>query len=167
MAHKFRGEATNKVDAKGRVSIPAQFRRVLEATDPDWAQGLNPNCVIVYGGASQNFLEVYTREAIAEVDAKISRLPRGSKPRRALENMFNAQSIDAQADETGRIVLSTQLRDKVGIKGEAKFVAMGDTFQIWSAEAHSSREDQIEDWIAEQGEDFELLELLDMAEGPE
>ena len=46
---RFRGEAENKVDAKGRISIPAPFRRILEEGDPDWSSGLNPNLVIVYG----------------------------------------------------------------------------------------------------------------------
>ena len=46
---RFRGEAENKVDSKGRVSIPAPFRRVLEEGDPDWSNGVNPNFVIVYG----------------------------------------------------------------------------------------------------------------------
>ena len=35
-ARRFRGESVHKVDAKGRVSIPAAFRRVLEDGDPDW-----------------------------------------------------------------------------------------------------------------------------------
>ena len=46
---RFRGEAENKVDAKGRISIPAPFRRILEEGDPDWSSSLNPNLVIVYG----------------------------------------------------------------------------------------------------------------------
>ena len=40
---RFRGEAENKVDNKGRVSIPAAFRRILEEGDPDWSSGLHPN----------------------------------------------------------------------------------------------------------------------------
>ena len=34
---RFRGEAENKVDAKGRISIPAPFRRILEEGAPDWS----------------------------------------------------------------------------------------------------------------------------------
>ena len=35
MKRRFRGESVNKVDAKGRVSVPAAFRRALEEGDPD------------------------------------------------------------------------------------------------------------------------------------
>jgi len=166
VAQRFRGEGVHKVDSKGRVSIPALFRRVLEVSDPDWTDGLNPNVVIVYGGKSQNYLEAYTQEAIQEVDDKIARLPRGSKQRRALEHIFNSQSLPTQTDDTGRLVLPAKLREKVGITNEAKFVAMGDTFQIWAPDAFDDRNADIEDWLDEQGEDFDPLELLEMASEP-
>ncbi len=163
MAQRFRGESIHKVDGKGRVSIPAQFRRVLEAGDPDWTDGLTPNLVIVYGGASQKFLEAYTQEAIAEVDEKIARMPRGSKERRVMEHIFNSQSVMTQTDDTGRLVLSQKLRDKIGISNEAYFKASGDTFQIWAPEAHDARNEDIEDWLAGQGDDFDPLTLLELA----
>ncbi len=161
VARRFRGESVHKVDSKGRVSIPALFRRVLEAGDPDWKDGLQPNVVIVYGGDSQNYLECYTQQAIDEVDAKISALPRGSKRRRALERIFNGQSLPTQTDDTGRLVLPAKLRDKVGITNEAYFAASGDTFQIWEPTAFAARDDDIEAFIAMEGEDFDPLTWLD------
>ena len=56
MSRRFRGESIHKVDGKGRVSIPAAFRRVLEENDPDYALGLNPNLIIVYGNINRKFL---------------------------------------------------------------------------------------------------------------
>ena len=49
LARRFRGSEEVKVDAKGRVSIPAKFRRVFESCDPDWETGRRPQLVIVYG----------------------------------------------------------------------------------------------------------------------
>lgn len=148
------------------MSIPASFRRVLEDSDPDWTDGLNPNLVIVYGGSTQNYLEVYTQEAINEVDDRISRLPRGSKPRRALEHIFNGQSLPTQTDDTGRLVLPAKLRDKVGIGSEAYFKAAGDTFQIWSPDAYDDKNADIESWLDGQGDDFDPLTLLELADTP-
>ena len=93
MLRRFRGESVHKVDQKGRVSVPAPFRRVLEEGDPDWAERLNPNLVLIYGMPSGHCLEGYTIEGAARLDEKVSRLPTFSKERRALERLLNTQSI--------------------------------------------------------------------------
>lgn len=161
MARRFRGESIHKVDGKGRVSIPAPFRRVLEEGDPDWTNGLNPNMVLVYGGKSRDYIEGYTMESMDDVDEQISALPRGSRRRRALELMFSGQSLQVVVDETGRLVLSLKLRDKIGIKSEAIFVATGDTFQIWEPSAYEIYVETLEDWIDGEVEDIDPLTLLD------
>jgi MraZ protein len=154
------------VDGKGRVSIPALFRRVLEAGDPNWTEGLNPELVIVYGDHRRKYLECYTMEAIAEVDAKIAALPRGSMERKMLERMFHGQSYPTSVDETGRIVLPAKLRAKIEIEEEAFFIAAGDTFQIWKPETYETEElARAEAWLDELPEDFDPLIYLDRAKG--
>ena len=133
---RFRGEAGNKVDTKGRVSIPAPFRRVLEEGDPDWSVGLNPNFVIVYGRRNSKCLEGYSLKSMDDVDNLVSRLPRYSKDREILERLLNAQSVYAQVDENGRIVLSPKLREISNITDKATFVGMGDKFQIWQPDSY-------------------------------
>lgn len=167
MARRFRGESIHKVDGKGRVSIPAAFRRVLEEGDPEWTDGLLPNLVLVYGGKSRNFLEGYTMTSMDEVDERIAELPRGSKQRRLLEHMFSGQSVQMQIDPTGRLVLSQKLRDKIGITNEAFFIASGDTFQIWEPSSYEAHAAKMEDWYADENEDLDPLTLLDIvsAEG--
>ena len=131
MIRRFRGESLHKVDAKGRVSVPAAFRRVLEEGDPDFSRGSCPNFVIVYGGVRGDCLEGYTISSISKVDKLISKLPRFSKGREMLERFINTQSTYMQLDETGRIVLSHRLKEKIGIGDEAIFAGMGEKFQIW------------------------------------
>ncbi|MCI2397983.1 division/cell wall cluster transcriptional repressor MraZ [Aliiroseovarius subalbicans] len=161
MARRFRGESHHKVDTKGRVSIPALFRRVLEAGDPDWTEGLTPNLVIVYGDHRRKYLECYTIEAIDEVDEQIAALPRGSLERRMLERMFNGQSFPTTVDETGRLVLPAKLRQKIDLDNEAFFIATGDTFQVWKPETFEEVEQKkSEEWLDEMPEDFDVLTLL-------
>jgi MraZ protein len=149
------------VDAKGRVSVPALFRRVLEAGDPDWTDGLAPNLVIVYGDHRRKYLECYTMDAIAEVDRKILRMQRGSLERRMLEKLFNGQSHPTSVDETGRLVLPAKLRQKIGLDAEAYFIATGDTFQIWKPETYTDVEEaRTEAWLEGMPEDFDPLTLL-------
>ncbi|MEL7098577.1 MAG: division/cell wall cluster transcriptional repressor MraZ [Pseudomonadota bacterium] len=138
MARRFRGESDHKVDTKGRVSIPAPYRRVIEACDPDWTEGLPPRLIIVYGGATRDYLEGFTIEAMDEVDEKIAQFPRGSAKRKAMERLYSAQSIEAEVDNTGRIVLPAKLREKIGLDGMARFVSSGDTFEIWNPETYDA-----------------------------
>jgi len=162
VARRFRGESENKVDAKGRVSIPASFRRVLEQADPNWREGDTPELVIVYGDHRRKFLECYTMEAIAEVDAKIDAMNRGSKERKILERLFSGQSLPTTVDETGRLVLPAKLRHKIGLENAAFFIASGDTFQIWKPETYASEElAKTEAYLDALPDDFDPLSLLD------
>ena len=166
VARRFRGESHHKVDTKGRVSIPASFRRVLEAADPNWTDGLNPELVIVYGDHRRNYLECYTIEAIEEVDAKIDGLPRGSMERKMLQRLFHGQSFPTNVDETGRLVLPAKLRQKIDLGSEAFFIAAGDTFQIWKPETYEAEElSRTEEWLDELPDDFDPLIFLDDAKG--
>ena len=167
MARRFRGESHHKVDNKGRVSIPALFRRVLEQGDPNYTEGLNPELVIVYGDHRRNYLECYTISAIEEVDAKIDALPRGSMERRMLQRLFHGQSFPTVVDDTGRLVLPAKLRRKVDLEAEAFFIAAGDTFQIWTPETYETEElAQTAAWLDGLPADFDPLAYLDRA-GPD
>ncbi len=162
LARRFRGESHHKVDTKGRVSIPASFRRVLESSDPNWQPGDNPELVIVYGDHRRKYLECYTMEAIDEVDAKIDALPRGSVQRKMLQRMFHGQSFPTNVDETGRLVLPVKLRNKIDLEGEAFFIAAGDTFQIWKPETYEAEElATTEEWLDDLPDDFDPMEFLD------
>jgi len=162
VSRRFRGESQHKVDNKGRVSIPASFRRVLEAGDPNWQNGGTPELVIVYGDSRRNFLECYTMDAIDEVDSKIDALPRGSMERKMLQRLFHGQSFPTSVDETGRLVLPAKLRSKIDLDGEAFFIAAGDTFQIWKPETYETEEKaREEEWLDDLPEDFDPLIFLD------
>lgn len=161
MARRFRGSDTFKVDAKGRVSIPAPFRRVIEASDPDWREGLRPNIVIVYGNDRQDWLEVYTMRAIEEIDEQIEDMQRGSPERLMLEERMYGQSLEAQIDEDGRLVLSQRLREKIGLTSEAFFISAGDYFKIWKPEVYEGKASERSAKLAGQyPEDFDPRSLL-------
>ncbi len=162
MARRFRGESRHKVDAKGRVSIPANFRRVIEAGDPDFTDGLRPQLVIVYGDHRREFLECFTMEAIDEVDRKIAALPRASTKRRMLERLINGQSLATEVDPDGRLVLPQKLREKLGLDAEAYFIGAGDTFQIWRPETYETEQvAATEEWLDSLPPDVDPLALLD------
>lgn len=128
------------MDAKGRVSIPASFRRVIEAGDPDWSTGQRPNILIVYGGAERRWLEVFTMEAVYEIDDQIDAMQRGSQERADIEELMYAQSHQTDIDQDGRLVLPQKLREKIGLKAEAYFASAGTSFKIWDPEVHAAEQ---------------------------
>ncbi|MCE0503852.1 MULTISPECIES: division/cell wall cluster transcriptional repressor MraZ [unclassified Roseivivax] len=151
------------MDKKGRVSIPASFRRVLEAGDPNWMSGQTPEFVIVYGDHRRDYLECYTIAAIEEVEEQIEELPRGSQERRILERIFTGLSTTATVDDTGRIVLTQMLREKIGVPAdsEAFFIASGDTFQIWNPTTYDEVEkSRVDEYLDALPPDVDPLTLL-------
>lgn len=161
MGRRFRGEGLYKVDSKGRVSIPALFRRVIEACDPNWSDRVHPELVIVYGDPRKQYLECYTIEAIEEVDRKIDDMPRGSQERKVLERLFHGLSYPTSIDETGRLVIPAKLRTKIHIHTEAYFIAAGDTFQIWDPQTYEMDQSKAEVWLDSFPVDFDPLTFLD------
>lgn len=161
---RFRGESRHKVDSKGRVSIPASFRRVLEAGDPDWVEGLNPNLVIVYGNTRLPYIECYTVEEIERIEERIEAMKHGPR-RQALEQLYSSFSANAAVDETGRIVLNAKLRERFGIGAEASVVASLNKFQIWDAERYDQDKlAKTEAMFEDLPEDFDPLQWLDEEE---
>lgn len=161
MIRRFRGESVHKVDQKGRVSVPAPFRRVLEEGDPDWNAGQNPNFVLIYGRPGRRCLEGYTMHGIGEIDDMIAKMPRFSREREIAERFINTRSVYAQVDENGRIGLSAKLREAIGLVDEAFFAGMGDKFQVWAPEAFAEDEAKMATDVAELGVEADPLALID------
>ncbi|PRY25990.1 MraZ protein [Aliiruegeria haliotis] len=163
MTQWFSGEEVYKIDTKGRVSIPADFRAVLVDGDLDGADPRTPSLMIHYGPAAKDRrLECYTMQAFKEVTDKLKKMPRGSPRRRALEGYFHGQSQRMTVDETGRLVLPQKLREMIGLEREVCFVAAADTFNIWKPEDYeqekATRQAEIEDLVGEGVDPLSLLE---------
>jgi len=158
----FTGEHPQKVDGKGRMSIPADFRRVLEAGDPDWTPGLQVGLYLVYGDHLKESLHVYTVAEHRNIMAGIEEMPRGDKKRKMLTHLMITQSEYMSVDKDGRVVLPMKRREKLGLsEGNLSFRGMVDHFEIWKDETYTSTvSDDVKDWLAEQPDDFDPLSLL-------
>lgn len=138
MARKFRGSENVKIDAKGRMSIPAKMRRIFESCDPDWEPGKRPQMIIVHGPEDQKYLELFTMEAAEEIDRQIERMRRGSPERRLLEELMNGQSLEAEIDDDGRLLLPQKLRDQLQLTDMAFLIAGGDYLNLWKREDYET-----------------------------
>jgi len=169
MSEAFRGEFSQKVDAKARVSVPAAFRRVLEAGDPNYIPNRNrPRMVLVYGGDNRQFCEVFTITGMRKLEARIRKMKIGDKRRTYMQRNVITLSQELDIDEDGRIVLPPKGRDKMGLTtdamkdgSEAVFAGMLDSFQIWHRPVYDgdlASQPALAEEILPEGEDmFSLL----------
>ena len=150
----FIGEHDNKIDSKGRLSIPADFRRELEEGDPRWEPGGKASMLLVYGDKRRDYLEVLPISLFNKWAKKIAKMPPGSAKRNELQGLYFRQSTTATVDDTGRIVLSARIRDKLGLIDAAKVVGNGETFLIWEPSTFETK--SIGNLDAEEGFDPDL-----------
>ncbi len=138
----FSSNSTHKIDGKGRVSIPAPFRKVLEKEDQ---QGV----VLVPRLRGEPAIEGlgYGRfEQMAEALDAMNPLDPAAI---ALSNKLMGQARHIQLDETGRIVLGEDLRRAAGLSDQALFVGLGKTFQVWNPEAYAARQEAMDAFAME------------------
>ncbi|MGR3452478.1 division/cell wall cluster transcriptional repressor MraZ [Pseudooceanicola sp.] len=162
---RFRGEHHLKMDSKGRVSIPAEFRRALEANDPDWSEGDNPRMYIHYGENLKGGLEVYTVKAQEEIEDIVLDMDYG--PERELsEDYFLTSTQEVKLDDTGRAVLPQMLRNKLALEDGMNILARGRgaTFEMWNPDTHRAmREARTAEFLASQPANFDPKSLLNDA----
>ena len=123
----FRGTVTNKVDAKGRVSVPAKFRALLEAE--------NLSSIVCYPALRGDVIEAGGRRLMQQIDFMLSRLEPFSPEWEALSHTLVGASVELAFDSDGRIVLPESLRALAGITTAVSFVGLGTRFQLWQPDA--------------------------------
>lgn len=126
MTDRFVSHFTNRLDAKGRVSIPAGFRAVLAK---DGYEGL-----YVHPTLDQASLDCGGHALRATIDDILSRFSPFSEEWDSLSMVLNGTSEVLKVDSEGRIILSENLKSHAGIGDAVAFVGQGHKFQIWEPE---------------------------------
>ena len=123
MTDRFVSNFTNRLDAKGRVSIPASFRAVLAK---DGYEGL-----YVHPSLDLEALYAGGHALRATIDDILSRFSPFSDEWESLSTALNGTSEVLKVDPEGRIMLSETLRAHAGIADAVTFVGHGHKFQLW------------------------------------
>ncbi len=127
----FSGIVINKVDAKGRVSVPAKFRQVLVEQGGE--------SVVLIRSSNYPALEGLTPPMLAKLTARIDSLNPLSAEYDALARMIYAEQADCTWDGEGRIRLPDALRAYARLEDEIAFVGLGQKFQIWDPRVYEAR----------------------------
>ena len=112
-----------RLDAKGRVSIPAPFRAVLAR---DGFDGL-----YCYPAIDRPALDAGGNALLAEIETLIGRFPPYSEEREQFSAALYGPCEILKLDGEGRAILSEPLKTHAGIVDTAAFVGLGHKFQIW------------------------------------
>jgi MraZ protein len=120
---RFVSHFTNRLDAKGRVSIPAPFRSVLMR---DGFEGL-----YLHPSIHAAALDCGGNALLKEIDSLLDMHPPYSLEREVFSTALMGTSEILKIDPEGRISLSETAKTHAGISSEIVFVGLGDKFQIW------------------------------------
>jgi MraZ protein len=121
---RFVSTFTNKIDAKGRVSVPASFRAVLERDG--YAGG-----VYCYPSLDAPALDAGGERLAKKIDGLLAGLPDYSDERDELSVALYGDVQVLTIDGDGRIVLPDALRAHANLDAAVTFVGLGDKFQMW------------------------------------
>ena len=124
---RFIGNIEAKTDSKGRVFLPACFRRTLQTTACErimMRKDPHQPCLVLYPEETWNAL----------LDQLRSKLDRWSSHGQMLFRMFVANVEELSIDSSGRILLPKRYRDLANIEQEVRFIGMDDTIEVWAKE---------------------------------
>jgi MraZ protein len=120
---RFVSNFTNRLDAKGRVSIPAPFRGVLTR---DGHEGL-----YVHPALDAPALDAGGNALLQEIDAFLSTRPAYSEEREQFSIALLGTSEILKLDGEGRVSLTESVKAHAGIADAVTFVGLGHKFQMW------------------------------------
>ncbi|MCM2471988.1 division/cell wall cluster transcriptional repressor MraZ [Rhizobium sp. CG5] len=125
--NRFLSNATNRIDAKGRVSVPAAFRSVLAQRDIPELYCFQDFVFPAISVGGPDLLERYERQIAAE-DAF-------SPQANEMSLLVHGGGVFMRLDAEGRLMVTDFIRDFTGITSEVAFVGRSDHFQLWQPQA--------------------------------
>ncbi len=127
----FRGTTALILDAKGRLAIPTKHRDALTMRDDGQSGGL----VLTVNPVGGHLL-LYKESVFNEMQTQLMSLPSFDEDIKQLQLVMVGMAEDVEMDSAGRILVSSVLRDEVGLDKDVVFVGQGNRFQVWSKNAY-------------------------------
>lgn len=126
----FLSHFENRIDRKGRLSVPASYRLVLERSRAS---------LYLYKSLTHPCLEGCGPERIAQIVDAIDRLDTLSEEAETLQTMLSSAQ-EMKMDAEGRVLLSEDFLQFADLSDSALIAGIGRSFQIWQPAAWRTRE---------------------------
>jgi MraZ protein len=160
---RFQGESLNKVDGKGRISLPAKFRRALQSGDSRCGPGDAARLYIAYGNPTTDFVECLSGDYYDDLVRRIEEMDDGESARELLEYLYFVKCDEVGVDDTGRFVLPPAAREKLGLDGEALFQGKGQKFHILKPDDGAAADDRALKLLEKFGDGKEFFNPISLA----
>ncbi|NTU76500.1 MAG: MraZ family transcriptional regulator [Alphaproteobacteria bacterium] len=119
----FLSSFVNRIDKKGRVSVPASFRSVLGVEAPG---------IVVFRSLQYDALDGCSIAHLELLSQSLEKLDLAPETYELIETTIFGGSVQVPFDSEGRIILPPALASTVGIADEVAFVGRRKTFQLWN-----------------------------------
>jgi MraZ protein len=126
----FRGVATFNLDAKGRMAVPARFRKQLDVC----CEGR----LVVTIDHADHCLQVYPLPEWELVEEKLGALPSLNPQVRRLKRMLLGYATECTMDGHGRVLLPAKLREFAGLDKNIVMIGQGNKFELWDEQTWNS-----------------------------
>ncbi|MGV1949731.1 division/cell wall cluster transcriptional repressor MraZ [Agrobacterium vitis] len=125
--NRFLSNATNRIDTKGRVSVPAAFRAVLVERGIQELYCFQDFTFPAISIGGPDLLERYERQIVGEDPF--------SPVANEMSLLVHGGGVFMRLDSEGRLMVTDFIRDFTGIASEVTFVGRSDHFQVWQPQA--------------------------------
>jgi MraZ protein len=150
----FLSTYVNKIDQKGRVSVPANFRSTLANQE---YKG-----IIAYASFVNGCIEACGMDRIKRLSDSIDNLDPYSDERDAFATTILGGSVQLPFDKEGRVMLTEELIKQAGIEDKAVFVGKGATFEIWNPDIFDEYASKARDLAKKQRANLRLNDKEDV-----
>lgn len=127
---RFLGNIEAKTDAKGRVFLPASFRKVLQLADEDvlvLRRDIHERCLVLYP------LSVWNHR----MDILLQHVNPFDDESQMVFREYVSAATEVTLDGNGRLLIPRYYLEAAGINQAVRFLGMNDTIEIWAAEKAS------------------------------
>lgn len=142
----FMGEYHHNLDSKGRLIIPADFRKQIGDK-------------MIFTRGMEGCIFGYTEQVWQEMQAKLAHLPLTKRNARKFTRMFYSGAMESEFDKQGRVNLTTTLKQHAGLKKECVIIGVSDRIEIWSLENWTNFSDEANEDYDDIAEDLDDIEL--------
>lgn len=144
----FLGTHQNRLDVKGRVSIPAGFRAALRGRSQAAEAAADTTGmvqIVLRPSHKHPCIEAWPLDAFAALARPLDRLDMFSEDHDDLSAALYADAYPVDADKEGRIMLPEILAAHAGLSDSVAFMGLGHIFQIWEPQAAERRRSEARD----------------------